>query len=445
MRPPKYRNLAPKILDVLGQTNKTHKDLADLCGVQRTTVTMWLRKERPTAPKDEHLIQIAKLMKDRAWWYLAWFLDDEVEAGRGVDYDNKGHRTALEPIWPEEAMEEMAAAWAAEQEQTQSPPKAGPVAEALSAEGPVDLTFLREALINSGDPAALESAANTPEAAETKPQNLNPDTEVKNALVHGSGLGWLSTPSVQGGLGALAEHLLHQDERAWQIASKPFVDSANGKLVSLMPRAMYGLERVIEKGSLRHYPNYFDNSCLIEIVVARARFKSFRLLEGIGKLLVMEKMHGRSLSKMLAVCIDLKNPNQNPKLLADALAARGLGVEVEFFSPDEDDKLARLMGAFILRNSPEIKEIKSEIKAIENRIIDISNTPIGAPLPIAEFEEEPDFTLLKIKIYRDRLDAMSLEWDQKAPLLNRLTSAEMNITNAMRERRRSPRFNQKPT
>lgn len=349
MRLRKYKNLAPKLLQVLEKRGKRHEDIAILCGVRRTTVTMWLRKDAPTSPRDEHLVNIARLMGDEAWWYLAWFLDDEVAFDRGVDYDNQGRRSALEPEWDLEEAEAMSAAWSAEHDRTNSPPKSGPLAEALRASEAADLDPVRQALGGRETP----DSGRAQESVRAPYESVMPRTERSERG---------STRENEGGLAALSRYLIHQEDRAWELSSKPFVESAIAKLISRHPEALHGVEKMVERSNLRLFPKYFDGQCLIEIATTRLRFKTEAIVAGLGKLFLIEKMLGRTTGKFLALCVDLRDARENPRLQADVDMAKNLGVTLAFYSPEEDSALALAMEAFILGHSLEVQEARNLVR-----------------------------------------------------------------------------------
>jgi hypothetical protein len=322
----------------------------------------------------------------------------------------------------------MQAAWAAEHEKAQTPPESGPLAEALNAEGQADLDAVRAAISGTKDVGPLDRKTTVP--TDTKKDRRGERRAAYEPLMSEIGdPATVHTPLIEGGIGALTQYLIHQEDRAWQLASRPFVDSAIGKLVSRNPDALRGTERTIEKATLRLHPKYFDGSCLIEIGVSRLRFKSQELSRGLGKLLLMERMLGRSMNKFLALCVDLRDPSDNPRLQGDIVTAKSLGITLEFFSPEEDIRLADAMADFIEKNSLQARDMRSQVRRVVSRVRTILDACDQTPGTYDDsFETQAASAIQDLAQVREALRQSNLDDAEKRQLDARVETYFMRLS-----------------
>lgn len=349
-----FKNLAPKIKKcrVKAPGGKLSQEkLASLLKLTRTAVTQWESKDERnrTEPNEEQLRFLANLHGEQAWWWLLWFMDDEISADRGVDYDNTGQRIALEPDWKDDDAEAQALIWAAEHramEEAQKPPEQGWLADAVQGKGGLQAIRARLAEPHQPQRPAEKSASNVFFTATLDASELTAPPR-------------FSFSNLNDELRRTAQE--SQNERNWASRVRGFWPAVQHKLAQYIPNAYDFIDRRIERSNVGVQADYYDECSLIEFKHTQTSTRRLRLSEGMGFLLMAERLANRNLAKMLVICIDLDNPNENPKLKETIEDLAELGITLVYASADGEDRLAQQMSKFILAQ----RELRSSKKAAE--------------------------------------------------------------------------------
>ena len=349
----KYKNLAPKIQKCRTRAKLSQENLAKVFGITRTAVTQWESKDpkNRTEPNPRQLNTIARLHGKDYWWYLAWFMDDEVEADRGVDYNHFGDRIALEPLFSEEEVSAMWAQMRPTEDWQQVEPE-GWFAEALANSPDEGLEKIRRKLREDPPdrqgPNQFLHGDPTTGAAEGAPASNNKRS--------GEDLGATGSLQAQTGskLAASASKTAlrrppseFEDDEVWKARSKNFVASVEHRLARHLPLSHKYLDVEIWTGSLRRRADYFDGAALIEFCTSRWKHRGGTLFDGMGRLLLTERMINRNISKMLVICIDVSDPGGVQRLNDEKDIAKSLGIDLLYANPDQDEKIAEEMNKFI--------------------------------------------------------------------------------------------------
>jgi transcriptional regulator with XRE-family HTH domain len=355
----KYKNLAAKIQKCRTRAKYSQEKLAKMFGITRTAVTQWESKDpkNRTEPNSKQLTAIANLHGKDYWWYLAWFMDDEVEADRGVDYNHLGQRIALEPLWSDAELQEIWAQMRPAEDWQQAEPE-GWFADALRNSNQDGLEIVRRRL--QDDPPDREGSSyltnqdNTPTqlvdspsslGAQSRPEGQNTDEDSQA----GSRLAESTNPAIlRRSTGEF------QDDEVWRARSKNFKASVEHRLARYLPQAHKYLEVEVWTGSLRSRADYFDGAALIEFRTSRWKQRGGTLFDGMGRLLLTERMLNRSVSKMLVICIDVADPERVPRLSDEIIIAKSMGFDLIYANPDQDEKVAEEINKFI-RNAHTVR------------------------------------------------------------------------------------------
>lgn len=355
----KYKNLAAKIQKCRTRAKYSQEKLAKMFNITRTAVTQWESKDpkNRTEPNPKQLTAIAHLHGKDYWWYLAWFMDDEVEADRGVDYNHLGQRIALEPIWSDEEMQEIWAQMRPTEDWQQAEPE-GWFAEALKNSNQDGLEKIRHRL--QDDPPDRQGSSyltnqdigtqpvGSPSGiSESRAETQSTDEDVKNQA--GSRMVESTNPAI---LRRPAGEF--QDDEVWRARSRNFRASVEHRLARLLPQAHKYLDVEVWTGSLRSRADYYDGAALIEFCTTRWKHRGGTLFDGLGRLLLIERMLNRNASKMLVICIDVANPDIVPRLSDEIVIAKSMGFDLIYANPDQDEKVASDIDSFI-RNAHAVR------------------------------------------------------------------------------------------
>ncbi len=361
----KYKNLGGKIKIAREKAKLSQEKLGKIFepaskNVTRTAVTQW--ELCLTEPSEEKLFAIAKLHGDMYWWYLCWFADDEVRPDRMVDYDNAGNRILLEPLWAEPDREEQEVMWAEQrqiEEEFQSPPKNNWISEAVK--NPADQLFEAFREHFSKIPPDQKPIQDEDEIGQKlnvqRDPFTNKPTGAQITVSRGEGKGSAvidlgESGKSEGGLAAVAQMMRFKDEQLWKSSTEDFTPMLRHFIKQKLPLSGNYFNVPIAKGSFKGgLVDYYDESSLIEIIVAQSKWRNQEIQRGLGKLFLCEKLLNRSLGKMLVVCIDAEKPSTNPKLLEDIAVVRSFGVTLLYGNPYEHERLADEISTFIKETS----------------------------------------------------------------------------------------------
>lgn len=342
----KYKNLSEKIIAFRKQLKVKQETFGEMFvpKVKRSTIAHWETKR--SEPSIEQIFQMAAFSKEREWWLAINFLDDEVSQQDQVDYDKSNGRRVN---WlTNEDMAEMAAdhdneeywEWLAKQES--EPPKNGKLFEALQL--PIDKRQEAiQSLLSQGKPGLFSKVATNPASEKVNADMAKALTEI-------------------------------QKDDMWGRRTKNFRQAVIHALTKKMPDAFDHLEGNFRKGTLRGKADYFDGTTVILIATEQLKYKNEALGRNLGKLLLLEKMHGSLLHKMLAVSVDLDNPKVNHVILEDVSVARSLGITLTYVTPDEEDALALEMCEFIKSNlEKKTVKVKGSLIVSDGESLSIQN------------------------------------------------------------------------
>ena len=305
----KYQNLAPKIIDLrksLGE--KTQESFS---------IAHW--ETARSEPSIDQILEMAAFKGDRSWWHVLYLLDDKVSHLDNIDYNKDGtrhHWLTQEEIAEMGNDPESEEYWEWKAKQEAAPPTEGPLSEALKLE-PAKMVEAIESLLDQESPES-------------------------NTINHG--------------LGSIINYSNKQKEEEeksrWDRRTKNFrsavIHSLNKKLNSINIDKF--MDVLFKKGTFKAKADYFDGVSLIQIVNEQVKFKNEALGRTLGKLLLLEKMHGSSLQKMLAICVDIDKPKVHYAMLDDISFARSIGITLTFVTPDDEEVLADEIVNFINNN-----------------------------------------------------------------------------------------------
>jgi len=346
----KYKYLAAKLKECREKATPRLKqqELADLMTskgvtVKRTTVTNW--ETGYAEPSEEAILIYANLRGENYWWWLLYFLDEDVKPGVTVDYNNQGQKIFQEPDWTEEEFAGVQEAWAidqlAEKEQS-TPPKKGALAQALKLNAADSIEAIRRMLKqpqpHRAPPKTIYFDDTGLPISEEAYFKINEDSSSSSTT---------STTKEEGGLAAVGRLLKQRSEEAWETLSPSFFNAVQHQITKKIPRAHSFFKTEIRSGSLRSRADYYDGECIVEFVAAKSNVLTLELTRGLGKLCLIDKLLPRSKPKMLVICTNIDRPHTNPKLLDDQSTAKGMGIELLFVSHLDEDVAAQAVIAFI--------------------------------------------------------------------------------------------------
>lgn len=331
----KYQNLAPKIIDLrksLGDRTQEMFGKRFKEPVKRSSIAHW--ETARSEPTIEQIVEMASFKGDRAWWHVLYLLDDKVSTLDTIDYNKDGTREYW--MTPKDIAEmgsdkDEQEYWEWRAKQEALPPTEGPLSEALKLE-PSKMAEAVSNLLNGG----LRSSRD--------PRNQSSD---QNNPIHL-------------GIGALAqsnEFVVAEEEKRWKSRTKNFKQAVFHALNYHIDEVDKYVDAVFKKGTIRGRADYYDGTSLILIVTEQVKFKNEALGRNLGKLLLLEKMSGSLVNKMLAVCVDMENPKVHYAMLDDISAARSMGISLTFVAAMEEKELAAEIFEFV-RTNREKKTVK---------------------------------------------------------------------------------------
>jgi hypothetical protein len=350
----KYKYLATKLKECREKATPRLKqqELADLMAasgvpVKRTTITNW--ETGYADPSEEALFVYARLRGDSYWWWLLWFIDDSAKPGLTVDYNNQGQKTLQEPEWDESDYEGMQEAYEIDhlaEKELSTPPKKGPLAQALRLKPAETVEAIRRMLNqpqphsnpigyldSNGKPMSEEEYLKTKQTSTTYEFSIPPSATKQEVP--------------EGGLAAYARLNSQKNDATWDAQSSSFFNAVQHLITKKIPEAYPFFKTEIRSGSLKSRADFFNGDFVVEFVVAKSNVLTLELTRGLGKLLLIDKMLTRSKPKMLVICTNIDRPQTNPKLLDDQSTAKGMGIELLFVSPQDETIAAEAVLDFI--------------------------------------------------------------------------------------------------
>ena len=306
--------------------------------VKRSTIAHW--ETGRTEPSSAHIIEMANFKGDVAWWWKLYLVDDVVTPEDQIDYHQSGTRanwmraSELQEMMAFEPTDEDIAEMEAERI---APPKSGPLI------------------------AAFNLPAEKQIEAITNVLNYDPNEKAKTA----GGLSQVAT--------IVEEWEQDEKEQEFKRKTKNFkqavVHFLNKKLD--VTSSDYW-DAVYKRGTLRARADFCDGVSLFLIVNEQSKFKNEALGRNLGKLLLLEKMRGNPLNKMLAICTDVENPKVNHLMLDDISAAKEMGITLTYVTPNDEEVLAEEILSFIKTN---LEKKNAKLKG------GIGSLGIGHPTP----------------------------------------------------------------
>jgi hypothetical protein len=326
----KRENLAKKIVQLRrALKDKTQEAFGNRFDppIKRSTIAHW--ETGRSEPGPEQILKMAEFKGESGWWWKLYLSDWQVEPEDDVDYDQSGRRIRytsareLEEMSMNSPTEEEMAGWLAEQN---APPKTGPLSVAMKLPAEQQIKAIRNIL-------------------------KSPDSEINRNLADplNQGLGGLAS--------ALAYKIETEESANWERKTKNFKQAVVHILNKKLDSPSNFWDVTYKRGTIRAKADYCDGLSLVLIVNEQMKYKNEALARNLGKLMLLEKMSGNLLNKMLAICVDVENPKINHLMLDDISAASDMGITLTFVTPDEEDVLAREIIEFIQTNR-ENKTIK---------------------------------------------------------------------------------------
>ena len=352
----KYKYLAAKLKECREKATPRLKqqELADLMtskgvAVKRTTVTNW--ETGYADPSEDALMVYARLRGDNYWWWLLYFLDEDAKPGLTVDYNNLGEKTLQEPDFDEEEFAGMQEAWEIDflhEKELSTPPKKGPLAQALRLKAPDAVEAIRRMLKqpqpHSASPKLMYFDDEGKPISEGKYHQINQvSTNPDEAL----------TTKQEGGLAAVGRWVMQKHDETWEAQSSSFFNAVQHLITKKIPSAYPCFKADIRSGSLKSRADFYDGESVVEFVVAKSNVLTLKLTEGLGKLCLIDKMLPRSKPKMLVICTNIERPHTNPKLLDDQSTAKSMGIELLYVSPHDETLAAEAVIEFISNPRPQ--------------------------------------------------------------------------------------------
>lgn len=331
----KYQNLAPKIIDLrksLGDKTQEAFGKRFKEPIKRSSIAHW--ETARSEPSIDQIVEMASFKGDRSWWHVLYLLDDKVSHLDNIDYNKDGTRqhwlTAQEIAdMGDDQQEQEFWEWQAKQEAM--PPSEGPLSEALKLE-PAKMAEAVSNLLNNG----LKSSR------DPREQSSYEDNPINQGI---------------GGLAQQNEFLDAEEENRWKRRTKNFKQAVFHALNYHIDEVDKFVDAIFKKGTIRGRADYYDGTSIILIVTEQVKFKNEALGRNLGKLLLLEKMSGGLLNKMLAVCVDMENPKVHYAMLDDISAARSMGITLTFVAATEEKELATEIYKFV-KNNREKKLVK---------------------------------------------------------------------------------------
>ena len=336
----KYKNLSRKIIALRRSVgDKTQEAFGKRFNppVKRSTVAHW--ETGRTEPSGEHILEMTEFKDEYSWWWKLYLVDDEVKAEDEIDYAQSGQRinwvTAEDYVlmsadWPSaDDIEEM-------QNERVAPPTTGPLVAAFNL--PAD--------------KQIQAIANVIQSKPVNNQaNQLDDIAITNSHIKQS-----------------------HEEEVWKRKTKNFKQAVVHLINKKMDFPESYWDVFYKRGTLRAKADYCDGMSIVLIVNEQVKFKNEALGRNMGKLLLLEKMTGSLMNKMLAICVDIENPKVNHLMLDDISAAKNMGITLTYVSPDEEDSLAQEIIDFIKTNlERKIVKVKSPLSLAAGETINLDN------------------------------------------------------------------------
>ena len=324
----KYQNLAPKIIDLrksLGDKTQEVFGKRFKEPIKRSSIAHW--ETARSEPTIDQIVEMASFKGDRAWWHVLYFLDDKVSNLDTIDYKKDGtrrHWLTPKDIAEMGGDEDEQEYWEWQTKQEALPPSEGPLSEALKLE-PSKMAEAISNLLNGG----LRSSKDP----------LNQSSDEYNPI--------------HLGIGALAQSsafVAAEEDKRWRSRTKNFKQAVFHALNYHLDDVDKNVDAIFKKGTIRGRADYFDGTSMILIVTEQVKFKNEALGRNLGKLLLLEKMSGNLVNKMLAVCVDIENPKVHYAMLDDISAARSMGITLTFVAAMEEKELAAEIFEFVKTN-----------------------------------------------------------------------------------------------
>ena len=306
--------------------------------VKRSTVAHW--ETGRTEPSYPNIIEMAEFKGEAAWWWKLYLIDDVVGPEDQIDYNQAGQR---ENWTPSSEIQEMMACEPTDEDiaemhaERMAPPTRGPLTVAfdLPAEKQIEAitNILNYDLIEESKRAGgLNQIGKIVNEWEEKDQSQEFERKTKN----------------------FKQAVVHFLNKKLDFTSSDYWDA------------------VYKRGTLRAKADFCDGVSLVLIVNEQSKFKNEALGRNLGKLLLLEKMRGNPLSKMLAICTDLENPKVNHLMLDDISAAKDMGITLSYVTPNDEEVLAEEILLFIKTN---LDKKNAKLKS------GIGSLGIGTPTP----------------------------------------------------------------